>query len=276
LAYSGLSASYGALGNNYVPPNEAFPIAKSYAEKALAIDDTLPEAHLSMGAIRLYYDRDFAEAEKELKRALSLDPNKAEAHHLLADSLEIMGRFDEAKVERKRALELEPLSPLFGMVSGATFYFAGQYDEATEQLKKTVDLEPRFYPAYFWLGQAFEQKKMLTEAIETYQKGISQSERNPSLIAALGHAYAVAGQHDKAQESLTELAKLSKGRYIDPYYFAMVYAGLGDKDQTFAWLEKTFQERSTYLIWLKVEPLFDPMRDDPRFQDLLRRIGLEQ
>jgi len=276
LAYSGLSASYGALGNNYVPPNEAFPIAKSYAEKALAIDDTLPEAHLSMGAIRLYYDRDFAEAEKELKRALSLDPNKAEAHHLLADSLEIMGRFDEAKVERKRALELEPLSPLFGMVSGATFYFAGQYDEATEQLKKTVDLEPRFYPAYFWLGQAFERKKMLTEAIETYQKGISQSERNPSLIAALGHAYAVAGQRDKAQESLTELAKLSKDSYIDPYYFAMVYAGLGDKNQTFSWLEKTFQDRSTYLIWLKVEPLFDPMRDDPRFQDLLRRIGLER
>ena len=187
-----------------------------------------------------------------------------------------MGRFDEAKVERKRALEFEPLSPLFGMVSGATFYFAGQYDEAVEQLKKTVDLEPRYYPTYFWLGQAFEQKKMITEAIETYQNGISRSERNPSLIAALGHAYATAGQRDKAQGSLTELTTLSKASYIDPYYFAMVYAGLEDKDQTFAWLEKAFQDRSTYLIWLKVEPLFYPMHDDPRFQNLLRRIGLER
>ncbi|HEV2826030.1 MAG TPA: protein kinase [Pyrinomonadaceae bacterium] len=274
LAYCGLSAADGVLGNNYLPPNEAFPKAKAYAAKALALDETLPEAHGSMGAVRLYYDWDWAEAEKELKRAQILDPNSADVHHLYADLLEIMGRFDEAKAEEKRALELDPLAPIFNMAFGATLYFAGQYDEAIAQYVKTIDLEPHFVVTYFYLGQAYEQKKMYMQAIATYQKGITQAERNPFLIAALGHAYALSGKRDKAQQALDELREMSKRRYISPYLFAVVYAGLGDKDHTFAWLEKAYQDRSFFLIWLKVEPLFAPLRDDKRFQDLLQRVGL--
>jgi tetratricopeptide (TPR) repeat protein len=273
-AYFGLSACYSVLGNNYLPPHEAFPTAKAYAAKALAIDDELAEAHMAMGAIRLYYDWDWAEAEKELKRAQTLDPNNGEAHLLYGDCLEIRGRFDEAKAKRKRALELDPLSPKYSMVAGATSYFAGQYTEAIAQNEKTINLESRYLPAYFWLGQAYEQKKMYEQAIATYQKGITQAERHPRVIAALGHAYALAGQRDKAQKALAELREISKQHHIDPYLIAFINVGLGDKEQAFAWLEKAYQERSSILIWLKVEPTFDSLRTDPRFQDLLRRIGL--
>jgi serine/threonine protein kinase/Flp pilus assembly protein TadD len=276
LAYVGLCASYGVLGNNYLPPNEAYPKAKAYAAKALALDATLAEAHSSMGANRLYYDWNWAEAQSEFKRAQTLDPNNAGAHHLYADSLEIMGRFDETKVERKRALELDSLSPIFNMAAGATFYFARQNDEAIAQYQKTIDLEPRFVDTYFYLGQAYEQKKLYAQAIAAYQKGISQAERSPFLIAALGHAYALSGDRDKANKALDELREMSRRSYVSPYLFAVVYVGLGDKEQAFASLDKAVQDRSFFLIWLKVEPLFDPLRADPRFQDLLQRIGLPQ
>lgn len=264
------------MGNNYLPPNEAYPKAKIYAAKALAIDDTLAEAHTSLGAIKLYYDLDWVAAQREFKRAQTLDPNFGGAHHLYGDSLEITGRFDEELTERKRALELDPISPDFNMADGATLYFARRTDEAITQLENTINLEPRSVDAYFYLGEAYEQKKMFAQAIATYQKGITQAERNPQLIAALGHAYALAGERDKAQKCLNELREMSQQQYISPYLFALVYVGLGDKEQTFAWLEKAFQDRSFFLIWLKVEPQFDSLHDDPRFKDLLRRIGFPQ
>ncbi len=275
LAYFGLSASYGVLGNNYLPPNESFPKAKAYAAKALVLDDTLAEAHMAMGGVRLLYDRDWAETEKEVKRAQTLDPNNADAHDLYANYLDAMGRLDESLAERKRAQELDPQSAVFNNDLGVTFYYAHQYDEAIAQIEKTINLEPRYVEAYLYLGQAYEQKKMNAQAIATFQKGMAQAERHPDLIAALGHAYALSGERDKAQQSLAELREMSKHRYINPYLFAVVYLGLGDKDQTFAWLEKAYQDRSFFLIWLKVEPIFDSLRDDPRFQDLLRRMGLQ-
>ncbi|HEX3100237.1 MAG TPA: winged helix-turn-helix domain-containing protein, partial [Pyrinomonadaceae bacterium] len=234
LAYFGLAASYSVLGNNYLPPHEAYPAARTYAAKALAIDDTLAEAHVAMGAIKLFYDWDFAGAEKEFKSAQILDPNNAETHHLYGDCLEIMGRFDEAKAERKRALELDPLSPSQNIVAGATFYFAGQYDEAIEHLEKTVDLVPNYYP-YVWLGQAYEQKKMYEQAIATYQKGLKQGERHWQILASLGHAYALAGERGKALKILDELREMSKHGHVSPYSFAVVYMGLGEKDHTFTW-----------------------------------------
>ena len=227
-----------------------------------------------MGAVRLFYDWDWAEAEKELKRAIMLDANNAGAHQLYGDLLEITERFDAAQAERKRSLELDPLSPINNMVAGATFYFARQDAEAITQLEKTINLEPRFVLAYLYLGQTFEKQKMYEQAIATFQKGMTQAERHPQLVAALGHAYARSGKPDEANKALAELREMSKRRYVSPYQFAVIYGGLGDKEQTFAWLEKAFQDRSVFLIWLKVEPLFDSLRDDPRFQDLLRRIGL--
>jgi tetratricopeptide (TPR) repeat protein len=161
------------------------------------------------------------------------------------------------------------------MAYGATLYFARQNDDAIAQYEKTINLEPRFVDTYLYLGQAYEQKKVYAQAIATYQRGITQAERHPFLIAALGHAYALSGERDKANQALAELREMSKRSYISPYLFAIVNAGLGDKDQTFAWLDKAVQDRSFFLIWLKVEPLFDPLRSDPRFQDLLLRVGLQ-
>ena len=276
LAYFGLAASYGVLGNSYLPPKEAYPQADAYAAKALAIDDTLSYAHTALGANRLYYDWNWAEAEKELKRAQTLDSNNAEAHLLYGDFLDITGQFDEARAERKRSLEIDPLSPRFNMAAGATLYFARQTDEAIAQLEKTISLEPRYDESYIYLGQAFEQKKMFAQAIATFQKGLTQAERSPQLVAALGHAYALNGERGKALKSLDELREMSKSQYVSPYLFAVVYLGLDDQDQTFIWLEKAFQDRSFFLIWLKVEPLFDNLRGDSRFQDLMRRVGLSQ
>jgi tetratricopeptide (TPR) repeat protein len=276
LAYAGLAAAYSVLGNAYLPPNEAYPKAKAYAAKALEIDDTISEAHMTMGAVRLLYDWDWAEAEKEFKRAQTLNPNYALAHQLDGYYLEAMGRVDEAQAEMKRALELDPLSLITNADAGYSFYFARQYDQSGAQCQKTINLDPHFFVAYSCLGQAYEQKKMYPQAIETFQKGMNLAGRHPELVASLGHAYALSGERDKANQALAELRELSKRRYVSPYSLAVVYAGLGDKDQTFAWLDKAYQDRSFFLIWLKVEPLFDSLRDDSRFQDLLRRVGLPQ
>jgi serine/threonine-protein kinase len=276
LAYAGLAASYAVLGNSYLPPNETFPRAKAYATKALELDETLAEAHVAMGAARLLYDWNWADAERELKRAQALNPNDAEAHNLFGYFLKAMGRLDEANVETRRSQELDPLSLMINTDIGVNFYYARQYDEAIAQNEKTVNLDPRFFIAYLWLGQAYEQKKMYAEAIATFQKGMNVAELHPQLLASLGRAYALAGQPDKAQTVLAELREMAKRRYVSPYLLAVVYAGLGDRDQTFAWLEKAYQDRSFFLIWLKVEPRFDDLRDDPRFGDLVRRVGLPQ
>jgi tetratricopeptide (TPR) repeat protein len=275
LAYTGLATSYVGLGNSYLPPNDAFPKAKSYAAKALEIDETLAEAHEAMGAVRLFYDWNWAEAERELKRAQALNPNSDAAHHLYGYYLNAMGRLDEAKAEMNRAQELDPLTPMTNSDVGVDFYYARHYDEAIAQNEKTIILEPHFFIAYLWLGQAYEQKKMYAKAIETFQKGIDLAERHPQLVASLGRAYALAGERDKAQKYLNELREMSKRRYVSPYLFAVVFDGLGDKEQTFAWLENAYRERTFFLIWLKVEPRFDSLRDDTRYIDLLRRIGLQ-
>ncbi len=274
LAYAGLTNSYNILGNSYLPPREAFPKAKIYAAKALAIDDTLSEAHTAMAAVNLFYDWDWAEAEKHLKRARTLNPNDAGVNDIYGAYWDAMGHPDKAVAESKRGQELDPLSLLMNTNLGIDFYYARQYDEAIAQLEKTVNLEPRYYNASLYLGQAYEQKKMYQKAIATFQKGMAQPERNPKLLASLGHAYAMAGEREKALKALDELREMSKHRYVSPYLFAVIYIGLGDKDQTFAWLEKAFQDRSFWLIWLNVEPKFDSLRDDGRFQDLLRRVGL--
>jgi len=276
LAFTGLADSYAVLGNNYLPPNEAFPKARAYAAKALEIDDTLGGAHGSMAVVRLLYDWNWAETEKELKRALTLDPNNAGAHDMNGAYLGAMGRPDEARAETKRAQALDPLSLQMNTAFGEDTYYARQYTEAIAQLEKTTSLEPHYYRAYLWLGKAYEQNKLYREAIETFQKGMTQAERHPQLLASLGHVYALSGERDKANKVLDELREMSKQRYVSPYLIAVVYVGLGDKDQAFAWLDKAYQDRTFLLIWLKVEPLFDSLRDDPRFADLQRRVGLPQ
>ena len=276
LAYAGLSGSYGVLGNVYLPPNENFPKAKAYAEKALALDDTVAHSHTAMGAVRLFYDWDWAGQEKDFKRAQEVDPRYPDAHQLYAAYLETVGRFDEARTEAQKAHDLDPLNAMFGTEVGIVDYMAREYDRAIPQFQEVLALEPNYDEAYQYLGQSYEQKGMYAEAIATFQKGMAQGDRSPALIASVGHAYAVSGDSSGAAKALADLHELSKRRYISPYLFAVVCAGLGKKDEALSWLEKAFQDRASLLIWLKVEPQFDPLRADPRFKDLVERIGLNK
>ena len=240
----------------------------------MEIDETLAEAHSELGAVSVLYDRNWAEAESEFKRAEALDPDYSGAHALRAYYLNAMGRFSEAMAETKRAHELDPLLPIVNSDIGTDSYYARHYDEAIAQFKTVIDTEPHFFITYLWLGQAYEKKKMYGEAIATFQEGMDKAERHPQLLASLACAYALAGQPKQAQKALDELLEMSKHRYVTPYLMAVAYMGRGDREQTFEWLEKAYDERTFFLIWLKVEPLFDDLHDDPRFTDLLRRIGL--
>jgi TolB-like protein/Flp pilus assembly protein TadD len=278
LAYAGLADSYALLGfHGYgaLPPAEAVPRAKAAAEKALQIDETLAEAHASLAYAKEEYDWDVAGAEREYKRAIELNPNYATAHQWYALHLAVRGRYAEAIAEIKLAQELDPLSLIINTNVGWVFYFARQYNEAVEQCRKTLELDPNFAAAHWMLGQAYRQKDMYEEAIAEFQKAVSLSQGGPVQVAVLGHGYAVAGQRSEAQKILNELKELSKRRYFPPYFIALIYVGLDDKNQAFAWLEKAFVERSANLTVLPAEPMFDPIRSDPRFQDLLRRVGLK-
>jgi TolB-like protein len=273
MAYTGLANSYGVMALAFLPPEEGFSKAKYYAGKALELDETLSDAHSSMGAVRLFYDWDWVEAEKELTTALELDPDHFDANIVYPAFLESMGRFDESRPLAVGAQRREPLSAWTNTQLGIDLYLSRRYDASVAQLEKTISIEPRYLPAYLQLGQAYIQKKMYTRAIETFQKGIDQAGPDPHLIALRGHAYALAGELDNARQALDELNAMSKSAYVSSYFFAVVHAGTGDTDQTFEWLEKAYQERYFMLIRLKVEPLFDPLRSDARFHNLLKRMN---
>jgi TolB-like protein/Tfp pilus assembly protein PilF len=275
LAYTGLADSHSYRGNHgFLPPNEVFPKAKTAVLKALEIDDSLAEAHTSLGYIRVDYDWDWASAEKEFKRAIELNPNYTRAHSLYAALLGARGRFDDALGEMKLALEPDPLSLYDNTNLGCHFYFARRYDDAIAQYKKTLDMDPSFAQAHLWFGLVYEQKKMYREAITEFQKAIALYKGSATASAALGHAYAIAGNTGEALRMLQELKDLPKRKYVSCYDIAVINAGLGDKDQVFVWLEKAYEERDGWLaFWAKVDPRLDGVRADPRFADLLRRIG---
>ncbi len=277
LAYAGLTDSYSLLGSSTggLSPKETFSKAKAAAAKALAIDDTLAEAHAALALVHLRYDWDWSATEREIKRAIALNPNYATTYHWYADYLVVMGRLDEAIAQIKRAQELDPLSLIINTVLGLRFYHARQYDLAIEQCQKTVEMDPNFAQAHFALGEAYEAKAKYEEAIAALQKATSLAPTSPFLFSALGHAYAVSGQVDKAMKILDQLQKLSRQRYVSPHEMAMIYTGLGEKDQAFTWLEKAYADRVWRLPFLNVDPRFDSLRSDPRFADLVRRVGLE-
>ena len=274
LAYVGLSASYGVLGNSYLRPDEAFPEAKNYAAKALEIDDRLADAHTAAAAASLYFDWNWQETARQLDAAQSLAPNLAESYNIRSDLLDAIGRLDESLASRKRAVDLDPLSPMYNCNLGITLYNSRRYDEAIPQLERTTDLEPTYVDAWTYLGLAYEQKKMYPQEIETLQKGMAKSERHPQLIAVLARAYAVAGDRDRSQRLLGELREAARHRYVSPYLFALVYEGMGDKNNAFASLQNAYEDHSYFMIWLNVAPEVDALREDPRFTDLVRRIGL--
>ncbi len=273
LAYAGLADSYIVLAEyGLLRADEALPRAKSAATRALEIDETLSEGHTSLAAVREYYDWDWAAAEKEYKRAIELNPNYPTGHQWYAECLSEMGRHNEAIGEINQAQELDPLSLIINAVVGKTFYLAGQYDRAIEQLRKVLELDPNFPGVHIWLGLANEQKGQYAEAVAELQK--ARGLTGPEVTGFLGHAYAAWGKRAEALRLLDELKQLSKRNFVPPYSIAVIHLGLGEKDQTFEWLEMAFKERSPSLARLKVDPMLASLRPDPKFQDLVRRVGL--
>jgi len=276
LAYAGLADCY-VIRINPLQPREKMLKAKAAAIRALELDDSLSEAHTSLARVLAVYDWDSKGAEKEFKRAIELNPRNAIAHQWYGGYFEAIGRHNESIAERKRACDLDPLSLSANSELGLAFYFARDYDQAIEQFQKTLELQPNFSLVDAFLPAAFEQKGKYDQAIAGFQNGIALkgSTELSFLMSGLGHVYGVSGKKAEARALLDELKQMSLQEYVPAESIALVYVGLGEKDQAFAWLEKAYGERSFGVAWLKVEPRWDSLRSDPRFADLLRRVGLE-
>jgi len=276
-AYAGLADSYNVLALlEFLPPREAFPKAKTAAEKAIAIDPLIAAAHASLGVVKFQYDWNWPSAEQEFTRAIALNSNYAAGHHAYADFLKGMGRFDQALEEIRKAQELDPLSLAINTGVGHVLYLSRHYDQAIEQYRRTLEMDPNFLQARLWFGRPYLQKQMYKEAIAELQAAVQLSGNSTIACAMLGHAYAASGNKEEALKMLNELKKRSEERYVPSYWIGMIYIGLGDKDQSFAWLNKAYEERSAWLAWLKVEPRFDSLRPDERFAMLLKKMGLEE
>jgi TolB-like protein/Flp pilus assembly protein TadD len=275
LAYTGLSDSYVVLGLSYVVPSiDILPGAKAAAIKALAIDDTLAEAHVSLSIISLFIEWDWASYERENKRAIALNPNYATAYYTYAQYLMAMGQFDEAIQEAKRARELDPLALDINAHVGRSYYYARNYEEAIKQFRKVIEIDPEYFQAHRRLGMALLQQKQYEEALAAIKKARALAVNSVEELAYLGYALAVSGQSQEALTIISQLEVESTSRYISPYLMALIYVGLGENDLAFEWLEKAFEARAVNLIWLNVEPIFDSLRVDARYPPLLRRIGI--
>ena len=278
LAYTGLADAYSILASyslEYVPPKEGFPKAKIAAEEALSIDEHLAEAHASLGLVKFYYEWDWNGAEAEFKKALELNPGYAQAHQYYADFVKSFGRFDEALEEMKKALTLDPLSYSINTGIGHVLYLSRKYDLAIDQYRKVVESDPAFVPARLWFGRPYMQKGMFKEAIQQSEEAVKLANESTVSLATLGQAYASAGNKGDAGKILDRLLEQSKKQYVPSYWIALVQMSIGNKDEAFAWLEKAYNERSSWLVWANVEPRFDALRSDPRFTSLLVRIGFE-
>jgi eukaryotic-like serine/threonine-protein kinase len=275
LAYAGLADCYVVPAVRQ-PPREVMPKAKAAARRALELDETLAEAHTSLGRVLAAYDWDWKGAEKEFKRAIELNPRYAVAHQWYGGWFDAMGRHAEAIAERKRAQELDPLSLVINFELGIAFLYAREYDQAIEQFHRTLEMDQNFPPVYAFLSAAYEQKGMYAEAIVEFRKAVSLKGGSEWSLArgGLGHVYAVMGKTNEARQVLDELKQLSTQEYVPATSVALVYAGLGEKDQAFTWLEKAHKERSFQIQWITIDPRWDSLRSDPRFADLVRRIGL--
>ncbi len=276
-AYTGLADCYLLLSRfGGLPPATAMPKARAAVTRALEIDDTLAEAHNSLAMLLHLRDRDWLAAEREWKRALQLNPNYATAHHWYGIIfLSNRGRADEAIAELKRAQEIDPLSLPISADLAWVLYYARRYDQAVEQVQRTLAMDPKFARAHMLQGLRYLQQGRNAEAIAEFQAA-RQLDDSQQIIAQLGHAYAVSGRTSDAHKALNDLNALSKRHYVDPYWIALIYTGLGDKDRAFEWLGRAYEERSSWLTSLKVEPQLDSVRSDPRFVELLKKVGLDK
>jgi TolB-like protein/DNA-binding winged helix-turn-helix (wHTH) protein/Flp pilus assembly protein TadD len=274
-SYSGLADTYALLGDwqyAVMTPKEAFPQAKAAAIKALELDSTLGEAHNSLAFVLDGFDWDFDSAGKEFQRAIELNPGYATAHHWYAWHLSLLGRYDEAIAEMRKAENLDPLSLIINADLAELLVLAHSYDESIRQSRKTIEMDPNFALAHNQLAQAYLQKQRYDEAVAELKTAVQLSGGSPAFIANLARAYVVSGKRTEAVKLLGDLKKRSNPGYSNASEIAVIYASLGDTDQAMNWLEKGYEERFNPGVLLR--PGFDPLRSDPRFQNLVRRIGL--
>ena len=276
LAYFGLAEANRSLAiTSDVPSRDSLPQAKAAAQKALAIDDSLAEAHASLSFSLVWFDWDWAAAERESKRAIVLNPNSAMAHFSHAHVLSDLGRHDEAVAEGMRAVELDPLFFLYRAIGALFLHHAGRNEEARAQLEKTFELDPNFWIAHLTLGKVYTQQRKYPEAMAEFVKARELSRGNSEAIGSIGYVSGLMGDKEKARAVLDELKTASNQRYIPPVNIALVYNGLGDQNEALSQLEKACDDRDVRLPLLKVDPRWDSFRSNPRFVAILKRIGLQ-
>jgi adenylate cyclase len=274
LGYAGVADAYVFLpGYTAGAPRDYYPKAMAAAKKALELDDTLAEAHTTLALALWYYDFDFAQANREFERAIELNANYATGHQQYGNNtLSALGRFEEAIAEGKRGVELDPLSLVINTDLGVDYFYARRYDEAITQLRKPLEIDPGYYFAHINLGQALEMKGAYDAAIAEYQKARGLND-DPAVLGYLARVYGLSGNKTEAEKILAQLKELSSQRYVSDYSFALVYIGLGDKEEALRWLEKSYQDRAGSDVgWIRVDPLLDPLRGDPRFEALAEKI----
>jgi TolB-like protein/DNA-binding winged helix-turn-helix (wHTH) protein/Flp pilus assembly protein TadD len=278
LAYSGLADSYSSLADfGLIPAKEGYLRSKDAALKAVELDDTLAEAHGSLALIKSSYDWDWSGADKEIRRAIELNPSYADAHRLRAEVLWQTGRLYEAIAESKRNLELDPISLGNNVDLGVEYFLARQYDQVITQERKVLELDPNYADAYYFRGIAYLKKSMNNEGMADLEKGVAIASDSEVALTGLGYGYAVTGRRAEAHRVLDKLNELSKHKSVSPIWRVKIYAGLVDKDKAFEWLEKAYEDHSIVSVgYIKTNPMFDPLRTDPRFVDLLCRTNLQR
>ena len=270
-----MAMAYSLLGPYSGSPQAEFiPKARAAALKALQLDESLPEAHTALALIVENYDWDWQTAEKEFRRAIQLNPNYATAHQWFAEYLTWRGRFDEALQESERARQLDPLSLIIAADNGAILYFSRDYDRAIQKFGSVLEMDPNLSRAHL-IYAAYVEKQMYPNAIRDIETNRPVFAA-PGYWAALAYVYGRSGQRPPAQRALSELERLSRRERVDPIVFAQAYAGMKENDRALEYLEKAFAEHSNEIVTLKVSPAYDPLRSDPRFQDLLHRVGLDK
>jgi serine/threonine-protein kinase len=275
LAYAGLADSYITLGYwNYLPPQHVFPRAKAAADAAVGIDDSLAEAHTSRACVCMLYDWDWPSAEQEFLRAIQLKERYGTAHFWYACYLWAMGRTAESVDQASRAQALAPLSPVANANLGWALYFGRRYDEAITQCSKALELDAHYLMMHTVLGQAYLAASRYEEAIGALQSAVRFSGGAAFTTSALGYAYGKGGKRREAKKILQDLQQLTVAEYVSPFCVALVHTGLGDEDQALAWLDRAYEERSHWLVYTKVWPLFDDLRSNARFAALIGKVGL--
>jgi DNA-binding winged helix-turn-helix (wHTH) protein len=271
--YSGLADCYSILGSlSHTPPADAFPAAKQHATSALELDASLPEPHASLGFVKLYFEWDWAGAEIEFREAIRIDPNYAPSREWYSIYLLAAGRAREALEEIQLARQREPLSLPINSDLGFHYYYTGQYDEAVKQLTFVLEMDASFPPAHLWLGRTYQELGRFDDALTEFRQVEAKLPGWPVSIAARGYISGLMGRIEDAQAILAELERLAADTYVTPYGVALVQAGLGNDEGAFAWLKKAFEERSHWLVWLRLDPRWNRLRSDARFLELVRRM----